>query len=746
MFEMLQQNLCSSVFTRGSNRGDGLRGSPKWLLGAMTALVVARPLFPSEAVADQGDGLPVVMLWLALCVCFMLGAIGRRDVRIRFGLTDAAVLILIALHTIAAVVAATHLSARPAVNMLWEWIAMGAMFFLARQLITTQREARAVVAVMIALAVGLSSYGLYQYAYEMPHSRAEYAADPDSAMRAAGLWYPPDSPQCELFENRLQSTEPIATFALTNSLAGYLAPWLVVAVGIMVCSSGSLRSRKRLICLIPIAACLLLTSSRSGCIATAFGLALIWFFRRNRNKPPGWKLPVVAVVLVSVIIAAAGMFNRQIFREASKSLGYRVQYWQSTMQMIAEHPLTGCGPGNFQHAYTKFKLPEASEEVADPHNFLLEVWATAGTPAMLAMLAVLGCFFYVMYLQFSASIKSPRTACGGTVPEYTDAGYVGPIYFGALCGFLLSVPLGLLSAAPPGVAAVIIGLPLAACCVALLSGWVDSGWLPAWVPAVGAAALLMNLLAAGGIGFPAVAGSLWLLMALGLNLAESDVPRLSQPWHAVVGLAVAVALAAGCYASAYGPVLRCQGAMHRAWRDPADARQHLAEAAAADPLSDRPQRQLAAIAMELWRVDHDAEQFERFEAYNTVALQRAPNSSGGWLTAGDWYYEAFAETGRREYIEKAVAAYRRAVQLYPNSGLHRAKLALALRAAGDRHGFHTEARAALRLDRLTPHADKKLSEELRNRIDEVENEFPIPNPQSLIPLVRLARPLLGCYC
>ena len=30
--------------------------------------------------------------------------------------------------------------------------------------------------------------------------------------------------------------------------------------------------------------------------------------------------------------------------------------------------------------------------MADPHNFLLEIWATAGTPAALAFLAVLGCF------------------------------------------------------------------------------------------------------------------------------------------------------------------------------------------------------------------------------------------------------------------------------------------------------------------------------------------------------------------
>ena len=84
--------------------------------------------------------------------------------------------------------------------MLWEWVGMGLCFFLARQFIVTPREARAVAAVMVALAVALSGYGLYQYAYEMPQTRAEYEADPDRALRDAGLWFPPGSPERKLFE------------------------------------------------------------------------------------------------------------------------------------------------------------------------------------------------------------------------------------------------------------------------------------------------------------------------------------------------------------------------------------------------------------------------------------------------------------------------------------------------------------------------------------------------------------------
>ena len=54
--------------------------------------------------------------------------------------------------------------------------------------------------------------------------------------------------------------------------------------------------------------------------------------------------------------------------------------------------------------------------------------------------------------------------------------------------------------------------------------------------------------------------------------------------------------------------------------------------------------------------------------------------------------------------------------LYPNSGLCRAKLALAHQAAGDTRAFRREADRALRLDEQTPHKEKKLPPELRRTL------------------------------
>jgi len=283
--------------------------------------------------------------------------------------------------------------------------------------------------------------------------------------------------------------------------------------------------------------------------------------------------------------------------------------------------------------------------------------------------------------------------------------------------------LGLISAAPPGVTAVLVGFPLAAGSAALLVGWVYQGRLPAVLPAIGVLVLLVNLLAAGGIGFPGVAGSLWLLMAVGLNTARPDQPRRRLPRiSAVAVLVVAVALAFACHLSGYRPVLNCRSKLEAAREECqrgnlAAAEEHLLVAAKADPLADEPWQQLASVALRRCQEEKTPEAIRRFEAYleryNEVLAELAPNSSRAWLAAGELHREAHSITGRQGDIERAVEAYSRAVELYPNSGLCRAKLALAHKAAGQLEAFRREAARALWLDEQTPHADKKLPAGLR---------------------------------
>src|SRR5262249_352903 len=74
-------------------------------------------------------------------------------------------------------------------------------------------------------------------------------------------------------------------------------------------------------------------------------------------------------------------------------VGLGLQYWEATRKMIAARPWLGVGPGNFGDNYTRFMAPQAWEKIKDPHNFLLEIWATSGAFALLALVALLAAFF-----------------------------------------------------------------------------------------------------------------------------------------------------------------------------------------------------------------------------------------------------------------------------------------------------------------------------------------------------------------
>jgi hypothetical protein len=93
------------------------------------------------------------------------------------------------------------------------------------------------------------------------------------------------------------------------------------------------------------------------------------------------------------------------------SMVVRWQYWQATGQMYGEHPLTGVGPGNFQHFYPRYKAAEALESVADPHNFLLSFLAQYGPLGLVGFLAMV---FVPLWLSFPGSTpSSPQTQRGG---------------------------------------------------------------------------------------------------------------------------------------------------------------------------------------------------------------------------------------------------------------------------------------------------------------------------------------------
>jgi O-antigen ligase len=700
-------------------------------LASTVGLLVATPLVPSEAAVELGSSVVLLMLWLLVLVIWLGTLACRPAAGCRFGVVDAALLVFLALHTLSAVVMARYGHGRPTVNALWQWVGFGVCCFLLRQLLRSAAEIRAVLVVMVALAVGLSVFAGYQYFHTLPQLRAEYQRDPERALRQAGVDATPGAPERKLFEDRLRSTEPIATFALTNSLAGFLVPWLLTAVGI-----GALgwRHDSRARRITPIAGvavavagfCLLLTKSRTAFLAVGLGLFGMAVFRLRAGRRIGWQVPVIGGVAALLLLGgaiAAGAFDRLVLSEAPKSVLYRLQYWRSTLAMIADYPWLGCGPGNFQQYYSAYKLPEASETVADPHNFLLEVWATAGTPAMIAWVALLALWAWRLWRGPQSSAAAPAAS---EQPPLGEPGAVTAsawrwVYAGALCGAPVAVPAAAIAGMSLDGSLLWTAWPVMALCVAGLHPWVAHGQLPVGLPAVAAGALLVNLLAAGGIGFPGVAQNWWLLLAISLNLVtRPSLGRIIRPISAGAMLLAAVLLAVVYHQTMYQPVLGRQVRMAeggRAWEQRAVSRaeESFRAAAVADPFSGEPWEQLAALYHQQILAAKDpataGEWLRRFDPAVEQLLRLDKRSLRQARQVGDWRLSLYRARNDARQIELAVNAYATWVRFCPNSNLAHAQLAWTLRLTGRDRQAAAEAEKALHLDQRCPHREKKLSEQ-----------------------------------
>jgi len=733
------------------------------MLALWSGLCVARPLLPSEGVSWLGDGHPFTLLAIFLAAGYCLLSLARGGFARPIGAVDAAVGALVVVMAATDLLAAGVANPRMSVNMLWEWVGLGLGYFLTRQLIQSEREARALVGLMLAVAVVMTAIGFWQILVSLPQDRAAFAADPERVMvESLGQSFPLGSPERQQFENRLHSTEPLATFALTNSLAGFLVPWLLVGLGILgqwfvspraagsgngptelasaerssgqTSVSGLAWGRGAMLCLLllAMAACLILTKSRSGYVALALGVLMLPLCWQQASRRHAWRWALgggIALALVAGLALASKGLDVQVVTEAGKSLSFRRQYWQSTLQIIADHPWSGVGAGNFQDYYTEKKLPEASEEIRDPHNFILEVWATGGTLALAALGSILVLSGYRL-LRPSVTTAARIAPAGPIAPD--DRASVQWMWSGGALGLLMAFVVGLLFDLPFPPDQLLGALVVGGAVGALLWPWVLHGQLPTRLPALAAVALLVNLLAAGGIAYPGVAGSVWLLMALALNLQQGDThpigatrPRAAGRLLPIVGLSLASVAAVACYLTGYAPVLGCRTAQAEALAAPSPEGRMAAlqRASMADPLSAEPWLALAAYYLErLQRDPHSAADTRGFMDAASHVLELRPHASIAWRQVGRWYRELYEATHEPAHLATAAQCFERAVQLYPNLAPQRGEAALVLAAGGQREKAAQQAAQALQLNEQTPHADKKLTSEMRRQLVELAGE------------------------
>lgn len=690
----------------------------------------------------DGSAVFTTLLWLGLgCVFYLCAASGRIPLQCsRLELSAVALIVCVVLSTYLNL---DEADGRNSLNAMWVWISFPVIFLLVANLFSHPATRRTLVLVMLAVAATIAIDGVYESLVEMPQRRLDYfggdQAARDQMLNEAGIDAPIGSPIRYHFESRLQDTEPLVTFALTNSLAGFIACWFVVGLAILANAFQMFRSTKSneavssdvltflvcsTICVGALLVCLVLTESRSAWGAVGIVLLLIsWkllkrFPEKRRHVLFGLAGLLSVAVLVGVI---SGRLDWKVVTGSTQSLAFRVEYWKASGSLAADSPIVGVGPGNFQDRYTRYKPPQGSETIADPHNWILQVLTSFG---MLGLLAMVG-FLVLAFRRKHAGHQASNEVGSGT------------ILCGAIIGIALVHAISFVSDIAINAATLdrvtMIGLIVLVLMYMTGVKWLNVGEMPRGAVRLSCIGLLINLVFAGGISIPGVACSLWVLLAL-LGHEENDGTSiesigLSQPrWPAVLAGVCSIGLLAAFLLTCFLPVRNVDRAMlelQNSLSGQGNVSRQLQEVSNLDVLDptaslmlvDHLYQQLSESSSSEFSVTrYDKELFDAIES----ATSRAPNSHQLFGRLAE-YCLALHFTTRRQstiWLDKARELLEHEYTLYPVNAYTVARLGwvlsqIDLQNGNENHSerIQTLISTALDLDQQMPHLEYRL----RNR-------------------------------
>lgn len=712
------------------------------VVGGAAMLFVASSLQPTESAWVDGSTALHCLIWIVLLALWFGNRLLSPTSKISCNWVDVAVLGTVTWAMLATLVRllAEDANSRSALNAGWQWPAVGASYLIFRHAFNSVLRQKQIVLVALGLSVFLGASGLYQFFYDLPRTRAEYQNAPESTkqqiLRDARVpEVEPGSRMRMLFENRMASLEPMATFGLANSLACVLSTWLVFALGLTGLHYRPLLANRGLAAIwfagiFVMAFCLMLTKSRTGYGALALGIILlIWFGRGRQLDRRRWILLNVTAVIGIALAAVAGIalqtLDVQVITEATKSFQYRLEYWQASLAMIIAAPVFGCGPGGFQDTYSLYKLPQASETVADPHNFLLEIAATCGIPAAVFFVGALTTIGWQLIKQSRQhasddSTTSPQTPSSQSTSKQSNSASqnhwaANAIWIGALLGVPAAVLMGQSFGFQMNLGMLIVGCLISIPFVFAAAKILSTCQISPGLLGVTLAVLILNLSAAGGMTFLGVVQSCILLLAL----TVSSLPPLKWDWcntqpANVIGLACGVILAIGLQQTLLLPVMTSRAGIAEAefalqTRRFEQAEEALERAIEADPWAPDAWRLKAFVAFQRFQITSRPNFLATMAEALDEQIKRRPRTSQAYREMGDWYLVAFGRTQEVEYLERSIDAYQAAVDRYPNNGWYHAQLANSLAIANRGQLAREEAAEALRLDELTPHQDLKLA-------------------------------------
>ena len=630
---------------------------------------------------------------------------------------------------------------RHALNEFWWWVSGVLLLMTARNCLGRFTYLGAIYALLLALMVGVCGFAAHQQLVSLPSDRAMYELEPERVLAAAGIDAPPGSPRRMLFEARLYGGGVTGTFSLANSLAGFLVLCLPMVIGEIVRGFKAKRAAGAVLWLlvaIGAGTVLVWTDSRSAYLSLVVGVTfgfLLTASQRLAGTNPGlrfagllgWIAFAVAGVAVFVIALMPSLWNL-----APRSLVFRFQYWNATLRMLAERPWFGAGPGNFQQRYGQYRLDEASEGIADPHNWIMEILGTGGFIGLILcvgilLIAALGLERLRVDQQEAGQQKKMReTGWQSASPKIVMwvvglAAFVGVV--GVIASWIATLSLPEFDALFLLVVATFVCFA-ASCWKGLddqAEDWiVRRHWMIAGLTTIG-----IHLLASGGLTVPGVAVPMILIAGCLLSgecgLANGRAEFVREQGHSrfnrIAATVLAGVLLLAWQWSAWGPTSKADGFLKAA--DDAvkagflDRGIELYEQAAEVDRFD-PQPLIRESETLLWTAvatqsEKTANELRaRLSDVSERAIAREPASAQWHELRGRQRVVLYQRFGDQEDVQAARDALTKAIELAPGEVSWAAQLALVEAKLGNQSEAVRWAGRAKTLSAAGEHADRSL--------------------------------------
>ena len=262
------------------------------------------------------------------------------------------------------------------------WLSALVLLWSTSQLVRDWKDLRLVAAAAFGLLLVLTAHGIIYRLVELPELKAQVERDWPTILRERG--WQADSYMAQRFKMRVMAGEMIGFSASPNTYGALIVTLGIVTAGLLI---QRIINRDEFgwalvlgVSLVPAAWVLLYTNSRTALATPVLAGAIFtaaWFARDRvmKYRRVAFVGAVAAFFVIAAAVVAHGARHGTLFHD---SLTFRWKYWVGGWRVFAQHPLIGVGFANFGQHYLGVRLPEAAEEISDPHNFIVRVFVELG--------------------------------------------------------------------------------------------------------------------------------------------------------------------------------------------------------------------------------------------------------------------------------------------------------------------------------------------------------------------------------